>query len=66
MTDFRIRRLDAATMSNLKTRAEKHGCSIEEEVRHILEVALQEDANSARTHDRLKRERKGSKKRQEL
>lgn len=47
MAQFIVRDLDEDVKSRLKRRAERHGRSMEEEVRHILRNALKEDNRSA-------------------
>jgi antitoxin FitA len=43
MAQILVRRIDRELMERLHRRAEKHGHSMEEEVRHILRDALRDD-----------------------
>ena len=42
MPSITVRNLDAALKERLRAQAAKHGCSMEEEARNILEAALPE------------------------
>ena len=42
MPSITVRNLDAALKDRLRAQAAKHGCSMEEEARNILEAALPE------------------------
>ena len=45
MAQFIVRHLQDDVKSRLKRRAERHGRSMEEEVRHILRNALKEECS---------------------
>jgi len=47
MARFVVRHLEEDVKSRLKRRAERHGRSVEEEVRHILRNALKEENRPA-------------------
>ena len=46
MANMLIRRLDDTLHARLKARARQHGCSLEEEVRETLRLALARDASA--------------------
>jgi plasmid stability protein len=48
MASITIRRLEEATKERLRVRASRHGCSMEEETREILKVALTAKAGTER------------------
>ena len=54
MAQFIVRHLEDDVKARLKRRAERHGCSMEEEVRHILrDVVKEENKRVARLGSRI-------------
>lgn len=49
MAQFVVRQLEDDVAEKLKRRAKKHARSMEDEVRHILRTAVQQDAEGPRT-----------------